>query len=134
MDGLVRGEFEYRALQGNAVINHCDAVVPWTRMIEHKHFNPQADDPDCSVLTKETPMAWSRDETPYYSFNNDAKGMAPLTHVRWVPFIGQIWPLTSLTPGGRNRVQSQCRPHGEFCLPGSCGALHGSTSIGSGRG
>ena len=80
MDGLVRGEFEYRALQGNAVINHCDAVVPWTRMIEHKHFNPQADDPDCSVLTKETPMAWSRDETPYYSFNNDAKGMAPLTH------------------------------------------------------
>jgi hypothetical protein len=54
--------------------------------------------------------------------------------LRWVPFIGQIWPLTSLTPGGRNRVRSQCRPHGEFCLPGSCGALHGSTSIGSGRG
>jgi putative DNA primase/helicase len=54
--------------------------------------------------------------------------------LRWVPFIGQFWPLTSLTPGGRNRVQSQCRPHGEFCLPWSCGALHGSTSIGSGQG
>ena len=54
--------------------------------------------------------------------------------VRWVPFIGQFWPLTSLTPGGRNRVRSLCRPHREFCLPGSCAALHGSTSIGSGRG
>ena len=72
MDAFVRGEFEYRALQGNAVTNYCDADVPWTRMIEHMHFNPQADDPDCSVLTKETPMAWSRDETPYYPVNNDA--------------------------------------------------------------
>jgi hypothetical protein len=54
--------------------------------------------------------------------------------VRWVPFIGQFWPLTSLTPGGRNRVRSQCRPHREFCLPESCVALHGSTSIGTGPG
>ena len=57
-----------------------------------------------------------------------------LARLRWVPFIGQFWPLTSLTPGGRNRVRFQCRPHGEFCLPGSCVALHGSTSIGSGPG
>ena len=53
-----------------------------------------------------------------------------LAGVRRLPFIGQFWPLTSLTPGGRNRVQSQYRPHGEFCLQGSCGVLHGSTSIG----
>ena len=57
-----------------------------------------------------------------------------LSNLRRVPFIGQFWPLTSLTPGGRNSVRYQYRPHGEFCLPGSCGALHGSTSIGSGRG
>jgi hypothetical protein len=49
-----------------------------------------------------------------------------------VPFIGQLRPLTSLTPDGRNRVRSQCRPHGEFCLPGSCAVLHGSTSTESG--
>jgi transposase InsO family protein len=49
-------------------------------------------------------------------------------------FIGQFWPLTSLTPGGRNRVRFQCRPLGEFCLPESCVALHGSTSKGSGPG
>ena len=59
--------------------------------------------------------------------------MQPLA-LRWVPFIGQFQPLTSLTPGGRNRVQSQCRPHGEFSLPESCVALHGSTSIGIGPG
>ena len=54
--------------------------------------------------------------------------------LRWVPFIGQFRPLTSLTPGGRNRARSQCRPHGEFCLPGRCEALHGSTSTESGPG
>ena len=37
--------------------------------------------------------------------------------VMWVAFSGQFWPLTSLTPGGRNRIQFQHRPHGEFCLP-----------------
>jgi hypothetical protein len=36
--------------------------------------------------------------------------------LRWVPFIGQFRLLTSLNPGGRNRVRSQCRPDGEFCL------------------
>ena len=49
-------------------------------------------------------------------------------NLRWVPFIGQIVPLTSLTPDGRNRVQSQYRPLGEFCLPSYYGALHCNTS------
>lgn len=52
-----------------------------------------------------------------------------LEELRWVPFIGQLWPQTSLTPGGRNRVWSQRRPHWEFCLPGRSGVLHGHTSI-----
>ena len=43
-------------------------------------------------------------------------------------------PLASLTPGERNRGHFQCRPHGEFCLPGRCMALHGSTSRGIGPG
>lgn len=47
-------------------------------------------------------------------------------------FIGQLGPLTSLTPGERNKVYSQCRPHGEFFLPGSCLVLHGHTSRRSG--
>ena len=50
--------------------------------------------------------------------------------MRWVPFIGQAWPLTSLTQGGWNGFQYNCRPHGGFCLPGNFGVLHGHTSIG----
>jgi len=53
-------------------------------------------------------------------------------NVRWMAFIGQIRPLTSLTPGGKDRVWSQCRPHGEFCLPMRCVVLHGRTSRRSG--
>ena len=52
----------------------------------------------------------------------------------WVPFTGQFQPLASLTPDGRNRVRSEYRPHGEFCLSGSCAVLHGSTSTESGPG
>ena len=40
-----------------------------------------------------------------------------------VPFTGQLWPLKSLTPCDRNKIRSQCRSHGELCLPASCGAL-----------
>ena len=54
--------------------------------------------------------------------------------LRWVPFIGQFWALKSSTPGGRNRVWSQCRRHGESFLPVRCGVLHGSTSTGIGTG
>jgi len=56
----------------------------------------------------------------------DQRGLS----LRWVPFIGQSWPLTSLTQGGRNGFLYTCRPHGEFCPPGNCGVLHGHTSIG----
>ena len=48
--------------------------------------------------------------------------------VRWVHFIGQLQPLASLTPGRRKRIQSQCRPHWEFCLPVNFAGLYGSTS------
>ena len=70
------------------------------------------------------------DETTILAFRH----LLEQNNLRWVPFIGQFQPLTSLTPGGRNRVRSQYRPHGEFCLPGSCAVLHGSTSTESGPG
>ena len=37
-------------------------------------------------------------------FGSVRRGRPPGSLVRWVPFIGQFWPLTSLPPGGRNRV------------------------------
>ncbi len=68
-------------------------------------------------------------ESPYLQYFIGLSG-----YLRWVPFTGQFQPLTSLTPDGRNRVRSQYRHHGEFCLSRSCAVLHGSTSTESGPG
>lgn len=80
------GELEYRSLrfeteiieasnyQGNAVINYTEARVPWTRIIEHKHFEGDLNTP-VSVVTREIPDVWSRDKTPYYPIG-DSRNMA----------------------------------------------------------
>ena len=56
--------------QGNAVINYTDADVPYTRIIEHKHFygtkQPQ------TVITREYPLAWAKGREPYYPINDAA--------------------------------------------------------------
>lgn len=69
------GELEYRALrfdeeehsgdyQGNAVMNYVEENVPFTRIVEHKHFEFK----DCphTIITKEYPVRWQREETPCY--------------------------------------------------------------------
>lgn len=79
------GELEYRSLrfetevldtenfQGNAVVNYTEYEVPYTRIIEHKHFefgcqsgetNPR------TVITKEYPAEWKRGDEPYYPMND----------------------------------------------------------------
>jgi UDP-galactopyranose mutase len=75
------GELEYRTLdfqteildsnnyQGTAVINYPEARVPWTRVIEHRHFNTSKS--NRTVVTKEIPAEWSKDKVPYYPINND---------------------------------------------------------------
>ncbi|AYD40907.1 UDP-galactopyranose mutase [Clostridium fermenticellae] len=80
------GELDYRSLnfetevldcenyQGNAVVNYTEYEVPYTRIIEHKHFefgcqseniNPK------TVITKEYPVRWKRGNEPYYPMNDD---------------------------------------------------------------
>lgn len=58
--------------QGNAVVNYTAADVPYTRVIEHKHFqmNEQLDNP-VSYITHEYPADWSVGDAPYYPVNND---------------------------------------------------------------
>ena len=75
------GELEYRGLnfefetlatenyQGNAVINYTDAETPYTRIIEHKHF--EGSQSPKTVITKEYPKAWSKGEEAYYPLNDD---------------------------------------------------------------
>lgn len=76
------GELEYRSLrfeseelnmdnyQGNAVINYTDAETPFTRIIEHKHFEFGKGDKGKTIITKEYPATWKRGDEPYYPVNN----------------------------------------------------------------
>lgn len=75
------GHLEYRSLrfetelledcdnyQGNAVVNYTEREIPYTRIIEHKHFEfgTQKD----TVITREYPAEWKPGEEPYYPVNN----------------------------------------------------------------
>ena len=67
--------FEHKVLegvkdfQGNAVVNYTEAEVPYTRCIEHKHFE-FGQQPD-TVITYEYSRKWEKDAAPYYPINND---------------------------------------------------------------
>jgi len=76
------GELQYRSLrfeeellegcanyQGNAVVNYTEREIPYTRIIEHKHFE-FGSQPD-TVITKEYPAAWKRGDEPYYPINDE---------------------------------------------------------------
>ncbi|MCR4688963.1 MAG: UDP-galactopyranose mutase [Saccharofermentans sp.] len=80
--GYKLGTLEYRSLrfeeevlpdtddfQGNAVINYTDAETPYTRILEHKHFEFNT----CkgTVITREYPAEWKKGDEPYYPMNND---------------------------------------------------------------
>ena len=75
------GELEYRGLnfefetldvenyQGNAVINYTDAETPYTRIIEHKHFENSVSPK--TIITKEYPKTWKIGEDAYYPLNDE---------------------------------------------------------------
>ena len=84
------GELEYRSLffetqvmdvenyQGNAVVNYTEYEIPYTRVIEHKHFEFQCQDGTNNpktVITREYPKTWQRGDEPYYPMN-DSKNNA----------------------------------------------------------
>lgn len=60
--------------QGNAVINYTDAETPWTRIIEHKHFECFGDkvyENRKTVISKEFSTEFKPGMEPYYPVNND---------------------------------------------------------------
>jgi len=76
------GELQYRSLrfeeefledcgnyQGNAVVNYTEREIPYTRIIEHKHFEFGAG--GGTVITREYPSAWKRGDEPYYPINDE---------------------------------------------------------------
>lgn len=59
--------------QGNAVINYTEKEIPYTRIIEHKHFELFGADVDSiqkTVVTKEFSMEWRLGMEPYYPVND----------------------------------------------------------------
>ena len=88
IDGYFRycfGKLEYRSLrfeddifetdnyQGVAVVNHTAREVPYTRTIEHKHFDCTRDYKEIpeTVVTREYPVAWEEGMEPYYPVNDE---------------------------------------------------------------
>ncbi len=79
------GTLEYRSLrfeteimdmenyQGNAVVNYNEYEVPYTRIIEHKHFEYGTQSK--TVVTKEYPAEWSKGDEPYYPMNDEKNNL-----------------------------------------------------------
>ncbi len=85
------GELEYRSLrfetetincenyQGNAVVNYTEFEIPYTRIIEHKHFeygptlgrNLEGEFADKTIITREYPDKFEQGKEPYYTVNDE---------------------------------------------------------------
>ena len=55
--------------QVNAVINYCEREIPYTRVIEHKHF--EFGKQPHTVITREYPSAFTPGDEPYYPVNDE---------------------------------------------------------------
>lgn len=103
--GYQYGELEYRSLefkteilnesnyQGNAVINWTEKEIPWTRIIEHKHFEKINNDK--TVITKEYPKDYKKGMTPYYPINND------FNQQKYQKYLEDFKVLSNFIFGGR---------------------------------
>ncbi|MGN1086921.1 MAG: UDP-galactopyranose mutase [Porcipelethomonas sp.] len=60
---------ETENFQGNAVINYTEKEIPYTRIIEHKHFENSSC--NFTVISKEYPCEWKPGAEPYYPVNNE---------------------------------------------------------------
>ncbi|AZQ63508.1 UDP-galactopyranose mutase [Flammeovirga pectinis] len=60
---------EQENYQGIAAINYTERNVPYTRIIEHKHFE-YGQGPK-TIITKEFPQEWDKNKEPYYPINDD---------------------------------------------------------------
>ncbi len=83
------GKLEYRTVrfetdklekqnhQGNAVINYTEAEIPYTRIIEYKHFEPEnpAYQKDITVISREYSTEWKDGMESFYPVNDEKNGL-----------------------------------------------------------
>lgn len=62
-------ELEVENYQGNAVVNYTDKEVPYTRIIEHKHF--EFGKQPTTVISREYSSEWKKGDEPYYPINDE---------------------------------------------------------------
>ena len=80
--GYKLGTLEYRSLrfeteelpdvdnyQGNAVVNYTERDIPYTRIIDHKHFEYGTG--KGTIITREYPANWKHGDEPYYPMNDE---------------------------------------------------------------
>lgn len=80
------GELEYKSIrwenewhetdnfQGNAVINFTSKDIPYTRSIEHRHFDEPGSQVKKTLVSKEFPQEYNKDVEPFYPVNDKENG------------------------------------------------------------
>lgn len=86
------GELQYRGLnfehnnfnvkdyQGCPVMNYTERKIPYTRIIEHKHFTGK--ETNNTIITHEYPIKYSRGDIPYYPINNNYNNELYLSYLK----------------------------------------------------
>lgn len=99
------GMLEYRSLrfetevldqanyQGNAVVNYTDRETPYTRIIEHKHF--EFGQQEKTVITREYSKDWEPGDEPYYPVNDE------LNNGLYAHYVELAKGVPNVTFGGR---------------------------------
>lgn len=99
--GYKFGTLEYRSLnfetkilnqedyQGNAVVNFTDNETPYTRIIEHKHF--ESGTQPHTVITKEYPQNWIKDKEAYYPVNDERNNALVQKYKKEASNLAGIW-------------------------------------------
>lgn len=77
-------ELEMENYQGNAVVNYTEREVPYTRIIEHKHF--EFGTQPKTVITREYPASWEEGMEAYYTVNDEKN---QLLYQRYAELAGQ---------------------------------------------
>ena len=89
------GKLEYRTLkfetekvdtdnfQGHSVINYTDKETPYTRILEHKHFENSKS--DVTYITKEYSSEWTEESEPYYPINDKKNNERYLKYKKMTP-------------------------------------------------
>ena len=87
-------ELNMKNYQGNAVINYTEYEMPYTRIIEHKHFEFDTES-EKTIISKEYSKTWKQGDEPYYPVNNERN------NVLYTKYKEEASKLSNVTFGGR---------------------------------